>query len=167
MSAAIQIALVLSDKMKSLSVIRMFSEYSLGISNFVLKFRPMVRSASSSSNSSPLVSFTSLSFFIIKFLLWVSPTPTPRTKIFVDVPVDDAGSELSGGISSGLSVAVQPKRGSFVFTCFSADTSACWMLYSSSPLLLTSRIHSSILKFVFSLLSISLCSRSVSCSGVE
>ena len=91
-SAVIQIALVLSDKMKSLSVIRMFSKYSLGISYFVLKFRPMVGSASSSSSSSTLVSLTSLSFFIIKFSVWVSPTPTPRTKIFIDVPVDDAES---------------------------------------------------------------------------
>ena len=86
MSAVIQIALVLSDRMKSLSVIRMFSEYSLGISNFVLKFRPMVSSASYPSSSSSLVSLTSLSFFIIKFLAWVSPTPTPRTKRFIDVP---------------------------------------------------------------------------------
>ena len=119
----------------------------------------MIGSASSASSSSPLVSLTSLSFFIIKFSVWVSPTHTPRTKIFIDVPVDDAGSKLSGGISTGLSVAVQPKRGAFVFTYFSADTSTCWMLCSSSPLLLTSRIHSSILKFVFFLLSISLCSR--------
>ena len=86
MSAVIQIALVLSDKRKSLFVIRMFSEYSLGISNFVLKFRPMVGSASSSFSSSPLVSLTSLSFFIIKVLVWVSPIPTLRTKIFIDVP---------------------------------------------------------------------------------
>ena len=167
MAAVIQIALVLSDRMKSLSVIRMFSEYSFGISNFVLKFLPMVGSASSSPSSSSLVSLTSLSFFIIKFLVWVSPTPTPRTKIFIDVPVDDTGSKLSGGILSGLSVAVQPKRGSSVFTCCSADTSTCWMLSPSSPLLLTSRIHSSILRFVFSLLSISLCSRSVSRTGVD
>ena len=127
----------------------MFSEYSLGVSNFVLKFRLMAGSAFFSSNSSPLASLTSLSFSIIKFLVWVSATPTPRTKIVIDVPVDDAGSKLSGGISSGLSVAVQPKRGSFVFTCFSADTSICWMLCSSSLSLLSPRIHSSVLKFVF------------------
>ena len=66
MSAVMQIALVLFDRMKSLSVIMMFSEYSLGISNFVLKFLPMVGSGSSSSSSNPLVSLTSLSFFIIK-----------------------------------------------------------------------------------------------------
>ena len=85
-SAVIQIALVLSDKMKSLSVIRMFSEYSLGISNFVLKYRPMVGSASSSSSSSPLVSLTSLNFFIIKFLVWVSPSPLPGQKYLSTSP---------------------------------------------------------------------------------
>ena len=167
MSAVIQIALVLSDRMKSLSVIRMFSEYSLGISNFVLKFRPMVGSASSPSSSSSLVYLTSLSFFIIKFSMWVSSTPTPRTKIFIDVPVDGAGSKLLNGLSSSLSVAVQPKRGSSVFMCFPADTSTCWMLCPSPLQFLTSRIHSNILKFVFCLLSISLCSKSVSRSGVE
>ena len=99
----------------------------------------MVGSASSPSSSSPLVSLTSLSFFIIKFLVWVSPTPTPRTKIFIDVPVDDAGSELSGGMSSGLSVAVQPKRGFSVFMCFPADMSTCCMLCPSSLPFLTSR----------------------------
>ena len=91
MSAVMQIALVLFDRMKSLSVIMMFSEYSLGISNFVLKFRPMVGSGSSSSSSNSLVSLTSLSFFIIKISVWVSPTPEPRTKIYIDVP-----SMLSG-----------------------------------------------------------------------
>ena len=125
MSAVMQIALVLFDRMKSLSVIMIFSEYSLGISNFVLKFRPLVGSGSSCSSSNSLVSLVSLSVLIIKFLVWVSPTPTPRTKIFIDVPVDGVGSELSGGISSGLSVAVQPKRGSSVFVYFSDDMSTC------------------------------------------
>ena len=168
MSAVIQIALVLSDRMKSLSVIRIFSEYSFGISNFAfLKFRPMVGSASSPSSSSPHFSLTSLSFFIVKFSVWVSPTPTPRTKIIIDVPVNYAGSELSGGMSSGPSVAVQPKRRFSVFMCFPADMSTCCMLCPSSLPFLTSRIHSNILRFVFSLLSISLCSKSVSRSGVE
>ena len=153
--------------MKSLSVIRMFSEDSMGISNFVWKFRPMVGSASASPNSSPMVSLTSLNFFIIKFSVWVCSTPNPRTKLIIDVPVDHDGSKLSGGISSRISFAFQPKRGSSVFTCCSADTSTCWMLCPSSQLVLASRIHSSILKIVFSLLSISLYSRSLSWSGVE
>ena len=72
-----QIALVLSDRMKSLTVIRMLSEHSFEVSNFILKFLPMVGSAPSWSSSRPLVSLTSLSFFIIKFLVWVSLTPLP------------------------------------------------------------------------------------------
>ena len=80
MSAVIHIALVLSDRMKSLSVMRIFSEYSFSISNFVLKFHPMIGSASSPSSSSPRFSLTSLSFVIIKFSVWVSPTPTPGQK---------------------------------------------------------------------------------------
>ena len=67
MSAVIQIALVLSDRMKSLSVIRIFYEYSFGISNFVLKFRPMVGSASSPSSSSPHFSLTPVSFVSSNF----------------------------------------------------------------------------------------------------
>ena len=83
MSAVMQIALVLFDRMKSLSVIMMFSEYSLGISNFVLKFLPMVGSGSSSSSSNPLVSLTSLSFFIIKFSVWGKSYPhSPDKNIY-------------------------------------------------------------------------------------
>ena len=89
----------------------MLSEYSFGISNLVLKFLPMVGSAPSWSSSRPLASLTSLSFFIIKLSVWVSPTPTPRTKIFIDVHVDGTWLKLSGGISSGPSVAVQPNNG--------------------------------------------------------
>ena len=106
MSAVMQIALVLPDRMKPLSVIKMLSEYSFGISNFVSKFLPMVGSAPSWSSSRPLVSLTSLSFFNIIFSLWVSLTSTPRTKIFIDVPVDGRWLKLSGGISSGRSVVV-------------------------------------------------------------
>ena len=47
LSAVLQIALVLSEKMKSQSVIRMFSEHSFGISNLVLKFLPVFGSVSS------------------------------------------------------------------------------------------------------------------------
>ena len=101
-----QIALVLSDKM-SLSVIRLFSEYSLGISNFVLKILLMVDSASFGSSFSLLVSHISLSFFIIKYPVWVSPTHSPRTKIFIDNTFDGSGFKLSGGFSNGRSVAVQ------------------------------------------------------------
>ena len=94
-----QFALVLSDKIKSLSVIKMFSEYSFLISNLVLKFIPIIGSASSRSRSNPLVSLISLSFFII------------RTKMFIDVPINGAGLKLAVGMSSGWSVVVQSNNG--------------------------------------------------------
>ena len=86
-SAVMQIALVLSDRMNSLSVISMLSEYY-----FVLKLLPMVGSVLSWSSSRPLVSLTSLSFFIINFLVWVSPTRSPRTKKYLST----SPSMLSG-----------------------------------------------------------------------
>ena len=55
-----------------------------------------------SASKSP-VSLAILNFFIIKFSVWASPTPTPRTKISIDVPVDRyAGikSRLEAGMSS-------------------------------------------------------------------
>ena len=109
-SAVMKIELVLSDKMKSLSVIKMFSENSFAISNLVLKFLPMVGSTSSCSSSSPLVSLNSQSFLIIKFSMWVSPTPTPGRKIFIDAPVDGARLKFSDGTSNGRSVAIQPNN---------------------------------------------------------
>ena len=119
MSAVMQIALVLSDRRSSLSVIRMLFENSVGISNFVLKFLPMVGSAPFRSSSRPLVSLTSLSFFIINFSVSVSPTPTPRSQR------PGTWLKLSCGISSGRSVAVQLNNGLSDFTCFFADTSTC------------------------------------------
>ena len=74
---------------------------------------------------------TSLSFFIINFLVWISPTPTTRTKIFIDDPVDGAWFKLSGSMSSGRSVALQPNSGFPVFTCFIANTSTCWIFCTS------------------------------------
>ena len=105
-SANMQIALVLSDKLKSLSVIKMFSEYSFGIPNLVLKFFPMVGSTFSCSSSNQQISLDSLSFVIFKLLVRVSSTPTPRTKKNIDVPVDGAELKLSDGISNGRSIAV-------------------------------------------------------------
>ena len=116
MSAVIQIALVLSDRIKSLSVIRMFSEYSLGISNFVLKFRPMVGSASSPSNSSSLVSLTSLSFFMIKFLVWVSPTPLPGQKYLSTSPSMVLGSNYLVE-SRAACLLLSSRRGDLQFSC--------------------------------------------------
>ena len=57
-----------------------------------------------SASKSP-VSLAILNFFIIKFSVWVSPTPTPRTKISIDVPVDripGIKSRLEAGMSSRL-----------------------------------------------------------------
>ena len=58
-----------------------------------------------SASKSP-VSLAILNFFIIKFSVWVSLTPTPRTKISIDVPVDripGIKSKLEAGMS-GLDV---------------------------------------------------------------
>ena len=93
------------------------------------------------------------------------PTPTPGTKIFIDVPFDGAGFKLFGGVSGGRSVAVEPNCGFPVFTCFVADTSTCWMFCASFLSISRLCIHSSTLRFVFSLLSVSFCSRSTSRSG--
>ena len=66
--------------------------------------------------------------------MWVSPTPHSRTKIFIDVPVDGAVFKLSGGISSGRSVAVQPNSGFPVsFAGFFALPSRQSQGYASIP----------------------------------
>ena len=77
MSAVMQIALVLYDKMKSLYVI---SDYSHGIPSLVWKIFSIAGLISSYFTSSPQVSLVSLSFLIIKFSVLLSPTPTPRPK---------------------------------------------------------------------------------------
>ena len=49
------------------------------------------------------VSLAILNFFIIRFSVWVSPTPTPRTKISIGVPVDripGIKSRLEAGMRS-------------------------------------------------------------------
>ena len=92
--------------------------------------------------------------------MWVKPTPTPRTKMFVDVPVDGAGLKLPGGMSNGRSVAVQSNNEFLSLACFSADMSTCKMLCVSFSSACRPCIHSRILKLVVFLLSISLCSRS-------
>ena len=91
MSAVMQIARVLSDKMKSLSVIRMFSEYSFGIS---IQFQPV-----------SLSHFSELLYHQI-FGVGKSYPHSSEKNIFIDVAVDGAESKLSGGISSGRSLAV-------------------------------------------------------------
>ena len=117
-SDVMQTALVLSDKMKSLSMIKNFSDYSFGISILVWKILPRVGSNSSCSTYSPQVFLVSLSVFIIIFLACLSPTSTTRTKTFINVRVDDAALKLSDGRSSGRSVAIQPNNMFFFLSRF-------------------------------------------------
>ena len=91
--------------MKSLSVSIMFFEYSFGKLKYDSTTLPMsgfLGSSPVSASKSP-VSLAILNFFIIKFSVWVSPTPTPRTKISIDVPVDripGIKSRLEAGMGS-------------------------------------------------------------------
>ena len=114
MSAVIAIAQVLSVSMKSLSVSIMLLEYSFDKLKYVSTTLPM----SVFLGSSPVSAFKShvslviLNFFIIKLSVWVSPTPTPRTKISFDVPVDripDIKSRLEAGMSSCPSWTAQER----------------------------------------------------------
>ena len=111
MSAVIAIAHVLYVSMKSLSVSIMLLEYSFGKLKYDSTTLPMsgfLGSSPVSASKSP-VFLAILNFFIIKFSVWVSPTPTPRTKIAIDVPVDRIPGINSRGspgriISFGLHV---------------------------------------------------------------
>ena len=89
---------------------------------FFLAFSPSV-------SSSP-VSLADYNFLMIRFSVWVSPTPTPRTKISIDVPVDrpkSSRSRLDCGTRRGLSGATQ------------LDSVLSWLTYLM-PSLSTSRI---------------------------
>ena len=82
MSAVISIAHVLFVSMKSLSVNFMLLEYSFGKLKYDSTTLPMSGFFGSSpvyASKSP-VSLAILNVFISKFSVWVSPTPTPRTK---------------------------------------------------------------------------------------
>ena len=112
MSAVIAIAHVLFVNMKSLSVSIMLLEYSFGKLKYDSTTLPMSGFLGSSpvSASKSTVSLAILNFFIIKFSVWVSPTPTPRTKISIDVPVDRIPgykSRLEAGMGSRPSWAAQ------------------------------------------------------------
>ena len=79
MSAVIAIAHFLSASMKSLSVSIILLEYSFGKIKYDSTTLPMsgfFGSSPVSASKSP-VSLAILSFFISKFSVWVSPTPTP------------------------------------------------------------------------------------------
>ena len=79
MSAVIAIAHVLSLSTKSLSVSIMLLEYSFGRLKYESTTLPMSGFLGYSpvpASKSP-VSLAMFNFFIIKFSVWVSPTPTP------------------------------------------------------------------------------------------
>ena len=105
MSAVIAIAHV-----QSVSI--MLLEYSFGKIKYDSTTLPMsgfLGSSPVSASKSP-VSLAILNFFIIKFSVWVSLTPTPRTKISIGVPVDripDIKSMLEAGMRSCPSWAAQ------------------------------------------------------------
>ena len=114
MSAVIAIAHVLFVSMKSLSVNIMLLEYSFGKLKYDSTTLPMsgfLCSSPVSASKSP-VSLAILNFFLIRFSVWVSPNPTPRTKISFDVPVDripDIKSRLEAGMSSCPSCFHDPR----------------------------------------------------------
>ena len=105
MSAVIAIAHVLFVSMKSLSVNFKLHEYSFGKLKYDSTILPMsgfLGSSPVSTSRSP-VSLAILNYFTNNFSAWVSPTPTPRTKISIDVPVDcipDIKSMLEAGMSN-------------------------------------------------------------------
>ena len=83
MSAVIAIAHVLFVSMKSLSVSIRLLEYSFGRLKYDSTTLPMsgfLGSSPVSASKSP-VSLVILNFFIIKFSVWVSPTPIPDENI--------------------------------------------------------------------------------------
>ena len=129
-SAVIAIAHVLFVSMKSLSVNFMLLEYSFGRLKYDSTTLPMSGFFGSSlfSVSKSLVSLAVLNFFINKFSVWVSPTPTHRTKISIDVAVDRTPgfkSRLEAGMSSRPSWAAQEgsSRSVFLFFMLSRSTS--------------------------------------------
>ena len=138
--SVIAIAHVLFVSMKSLSVSIILLEYSFGN----LKYESTTLPVSGFLGSLPIyackspVSLAILNFFIIKFSVWVSPTPTPRTKISIDVPVDripGIKSRLEAGMSNRPSWAAQKRSSPSVFMYFFAfkiyflnrDTGLLWV----------------------------------------
>ena len=88
MSAVIAVAHVLFVSIKSLSVNVMLLEFSFGKLKYdstYLLVSGFLGSSSVSASRSPL-SLAILNFFIYKFSVWVSHTPTHRTKTSIDVP---------------------------------------------------------------------------------
>ena len=124
MSAVIAIAHVLSVSMKSLSVSIMLLEYSFGkliYDSTPLPMSGFLRSSPVSASKSPV------SLAVHKFSVWISPTPSPRKKISIDVPVDRIPGiklRLEAGMSSHPSWAAQQgsSRSVFLYFIFSRST---------------------------------------------
>ena len=120
MSAVIAMVHVLFVSIKLLSVNIMLLDYSFGNFKYDSTTLPMSGFLGSLpfSASRSLVSLAILDFFINKFSVWVSPTPTPRTKISIDVPVDripDIKLRLGAGLSNCPSWAAQERSHLSVF----------------------------------------------------
>ena len=106
----------------------MLLEYSFGRFKYDSTTLPMLGFLGSSpvSASKFPVSLAILNFFI-KFSVWVSPTPTHRTKISIDVPVDripGIKSRLEAGMSSRPSWAAQEGSSRSVFMYFMLSRSS-------------------------------------------
>ena len=85
MFAVIAIAHVLFVSLKS--VISMLLEYSLGKLKYdsTTLLMSVYSGLSPDSASMSPVSLAIFNFFINNFLVWVSPTPTPRTETYIDI----------------------------------------------------------------------------------
>ena len=123
MSAVIAIAHVLFVSIKSLSVNIMLLEYSFGKLKYdstTLPISVFLRSLPVSASNST-VSLAICIFSINYVSVWVSRTPTPRTKISINVPVDhllDIKSRLKAGMSNCPSWAAQEGSSFSIFMYF-------------------------------------------------
>ena len=138
MSDVIAIARVPFVSRKPLSAKIMLLEYSFGKLKYdstTLPISGFLGSSPISASRSP-VSFAFLNFYINNFSVWVSPTPTLRTKISVDVPVDcvpDIKSRLHAGMSNCPSWAAQERSSLsfFIYSMLSRSTSTSLELFCS------------------------------------
>ena len=122
-TAVIAMAHVLFVSIKLLSVNIMLLDDSFGKLKYDSTTLPMSSFLGSwpFSASRSLVSLAILDFFVNNFSVWVSQTPTPRTKISIDVPVDrirDIKSRLDAFLSNCPSWAAQERSSLSVFMYF-------------------------------------------------
>ena len=123
MSAVIAIAHVLFVSIKSLSVRIMLLEYSFCKFKYDSTIPPMsgfLGSSPVSASRSP-ISLAFLNFFYNNFSVLVSPTPTPRTQVSIDVRVGcipDNKSRLGADMSNCPSWAAEEGSSLSVFNYF-------------------------------------------------